>query len=110
MKYEVLRTIEPSSHLFPRNFSYRKPLKRNSILPMHIRLSSLASVLVSRTLARNIFSGLEQSTTVTVDFENIPSVSHAFADEYRMFKDAHPHMTIMAINMNDVVRGVVESE
>jgi DNA-binding Lrp family transcriptional regulator len=64
--------------------------------------------LVSRSQARRILNGLELFTEVILDFKSIQYIGQAFADElFRVFPSMNPNTTIMEINANDDVQGMI---
>ncbi len=65
-------------------------------------------VHVSRSQARRILSGLDKFSSVTLDFDKVPSIGQGFADEiFRVFKIRHPNIKIQPINMNEAVQFMV---
>lgn len=62
--------------------------------------------LVSRSQAKRVLARFERFTEVMLDFEDVPRIGQAFADEiFRVFANAHPGVTIVPINMTpDVER------
>ncbi|GHV75691.1 histidine kinase [Spirochaetia bacterium] len=64
--------------------------------------------LVSRSQARRILNGLELFTEVILDFNSIQYIGQAFADElFRVFPSMNPNTTIIEINANDDVQGMI---
>jgi hypothetical protein len=46
---------------------------------------------------------------VTLDFDRVPAIGQAFADEiFRVYRAAHPEVAVVAVNMNETVRFMVE--
>lgn len=71
--------------------------------------SSGDGVHVSRSQARRILHGLDKFDSVILDFDKVPMVGQAFADEiFRVFKEKHPHIEIQPINMDDAVKFMIE--
>ena len=71
--------------------------------------SSGDGVHISRSQARRILHGLEKFDSIILDFDNVPMVGQAFADEiFRVFKEKHPRIEIQPINMDDAVRFMIE--
>ena len=69
-----------------------------------IKLYIMGGIHVSRSQARRVLSGLDKFKTVVLDFERVPSIGQAFADEiFRVFKRAHSDIRLLPINMNDAV-------
>jgi hypothetical protein len=73
-----------------------------------IKLYTMGTIYISRSQARRILSDLEKFKTVILDFDQVPTVGQAFADEiFRVFKNKHPKITIIPINMNKTVEFMV---
>lgn len=73
-----------------------------------IRLYILGSIYISRSQARRVLSGLEKFKTVILDFDKVPTVGQAFADEiFRVFKIRRPEIEIIPVNMNKTVEFMV---
>jgi anti-sigma regulatory factor (Ser/Thr protein kinase) len=65
--------------------------------------------LVSRSQARRLLTRLEKFKTVVFDFGNVKSVGRAFVDEiFRVFKNSHPKINILAINDNKSIRQLID--
>ena len=76
---------------------------------IQVRLFSLGGVFVSRSQARRILSGLEKFKVVTFDFEQVPMIGQAFADEiFRVFKNKHPNIDLCPTNMVDGVKFMID--
>ncbi len=76
---------------------------------IQIKLYTLGTVHVSRSQARRVLSGLEKFKSIILDFDQVPTIGQAFADEiFRVFKNRHPHIKIIPTNMNETVRFWVE--
>ncbi len=74
-----------------------------------VRLYVVGGVLVSRSQARRILSGLEKFTIVVLDFDHVPMIGQAFADEiFRVFKNQHPTIELRPINMVEGVKFMVQ--
>ena len=75
---------------------------------IHIRLFTMGTVYVSRSQARRILVGLEKFKRIILDFDRVPNVGQAFADEiFRVFQNRHPKISIESINMNETVRFMI---
>lgn len=60
--------------------------------------------LISRSQAKRVMSRVELFSKVLLDFENVPSIGQAFADEiFRVFAAAHPQIEIVPINTSPEV-------
>ena len=76
---------------------------------IHIKLYTLGTVHVSRSQARRITQNLEKFKEIILDFDQVPSVGQAFADEiFRVFQAKHPDIKLIPINMNEVVEFMVQ--
>lgn len=75
---------------------------------VHIRLFTMGTVYVSRSQARRVLVGLDKFKSVIMDFDKVPTVGQAFADEiFRVFKLQHPEIEIIPIHMNKAVAFMV---
>jgi hypothetical protein len=73
-----------------------------------VRLYALGGVYVSRSQARRILAGLEKFKSIILDFEQVPMIGQAFADEiYRVFKNKYPDIQIQSIHMEEAVKFMV---
>ena len=69
----------------------------------------MGGVHISRSQARRILSGLEKFKIILLDFDQVPVVGQAFADEiYRVFQSKHPDIVIQEENMSEGVKFMVE--
>ena len=76
---------------------------------IRIRLSVLSKAHISRSQARRILEGLDKFKVILFDYENVPLVGQAFADEiYRVFQKRHPDIRLENENMSEGVRFMVE--
>ena len=74
-----------------------------------VRLYARDAAYLSRSQARRILAGLDKFRSVTLDFDGVPAIGQAFADEvFRVYHAAHPEVAIVPVNMNDAVRFMVE--
>lgn len=75
---------------------------------IQIKLYMMGTIHISRSQARRVLAGLDKFTLIILDFDKVPNVGQAFADEiFRVFKKAHPHIEIKPINMNEAVQFMV---
>lgn len=73
-----------------------------------IRLYTMGTVYISRSQARRVLSGLEKFKHIVMDFDKVPTVGQAFADEvFRVFKIKHPEIVIEPVNMNETTAFMV---
>ncbi len=71
--------------------------------------SSGDGIHVSRSQARRILEGLDKFDSIILDFDKVPTIGQAFADEiFRVFKEKHPHIEIQPVNMDEAVKFMVE--
>jgi anti-sigma regulatory factor (Ser/Thr protein kinase) len=76
---------------------------------IRVKLFTTSGVHISRSQARRILSGLDKFKIILLDFDKVPVVGQAFADEiYRVFQNAHPGILIQEENMSEGVRFMVE--
>ena len=76
---------------------------------IHVRLFTMGTVYVSRSQARRILVGLDKFKKIILDFDRVPNVGQAFADEiFRVFQSRYPKISIEPINTNETVRFMVE--
>lgn len=74
-----------------------------------VRLYQTGGVFVSRSQARRVLSGLEKFRVVVLDFDRVPMVGQAFADEiFRVFRLKHPHVEIRIDHANPSVKFMIE--
>ncbi len=72
---------------------------------IQIKLYTLGTVHVSRSQARRVLAGLDKFRSIILDFDQVPTIGQAFADEiFRVFKNKHPDIQVTPINMNETVR------
>lgn len=74
-----------------------------------VRLARLgAEQLLSRSQAKRLLSGLERFRAVELDFEGVPEVGQAFADEvFRVWALANPSSALKAVNAGPVVAAMI---
>lgn len=74
-----------------------------------VKLYAMGTVYISRSQARRILSRLEKFKKVILDFDKVPVVGQAFVDEiFRVYKQAHPEVLIVPVNMNEAVEFMVK--
>lgn len=65
--------------------------------------------LVSRSQAKRLLAGLEKFENIVFDFEGVPTVGQAFADEiFRVYRNAHPGIQLAPVNMTGSVATMVK--
>lgn len=76
---------------------------------IQIKLYTMGTIHISRSQARRVLAGLEQFRSIIMDFDKVPNVGQAFADEiFRVFRNKHTDIRITPINMNKAVEFMVE--
>lgn len=76
---------------------------------IQIRLYTRGSIYVSRSQAKRVLFGLEAFRTVVLDFDKVPGIGQAFADEiFRVFRLKHPQIQISYINANEAVAFMIK--
>lgn len=64
--------------------------------------------LVSRSQAKRLMTRFDRFRTVVLDFEDVPSVGQAFADEiFRVFRTQHPEIEVLAVQANEQVARMI---
>ena len=73
-----------------------------------IKLYTVGGVFVSRSQARRVLSALEPFKYIIFDFDKVPMVGQAFADEvFRVFQKNHSDKKLEAINMEEPVKFII---
>jgi anti-sigma regulatory factor (Ser/Thr protein kinase) len=76
---------------------------------IRVKLYTIGGVSISRSQARRVLSGLDKFKIIVMDYDRVPTIGQAFADEvYRVFKNKRPDIEIQDINMNEGVKFMVE--
>ncbi|HEY4507170.1 MAG TPA: DUF4325 domain-containing protein [Candidatus Paceibacterota bacterium] len=74
-----------------------------------IKLYTIGGVFVSRSQARRVLSGLDKFKSVVFDFDKVPMIGQAFADEiFRVFHNNLPDIKLQFINTNEAVKFMIE--
>lgn len=74
-----------------------------------VKLYIVGGVHVSRSQARRVLMNLEKFKSIIFDFDKVPMIGQAFADEiFRVFHERHPEIKLQAINMNDGVKFMID--
>lgn len=64
--------------------------------------------LISRSQAKRLLARVELFKIVILDFEKVPSIGQAFADEiFRVFSREHPEVELYAMNENSEVKRMI---
>lgn len=73
-----------------------------------VRLYSYGTIHISRSQARRLLHGLEKFNHVILDFEEVPGIGQAFADEiFRVFQNKYPDIVLEPIHMVPAVEFMV---
>lgn len=76
---------------------------------IRVKLFTSGGIHISRSQARRILEGLDAFKVIMFDYENVPLVGQAFADEiYRVFQEHHPDICLENENMTEGVRFMIE--
>lgn len=76
---------------------------------IYVKLYTIGGVHISRSQARRVLTGLEKFKIIVFDFERVPTVGQAFADEvFRVFHNKYPQIKLEAENMEEGVKFMVE--
>lgn len=76
---------------------------------IRIKLYTIGGVHISRSQARRVLAGLEKFKIIVFDFDKVPTVGQAFADEvFRVFHRKHPQIKLEAEHMSEGVQFMVE--
>lgn len=76
---------------------------------IRVKLYTIAGVHISRSQARRVLSGLEKFKIIVFDFDKVPTVGQAFADEiFRVFHHKYPQIKLEVENMAEGVRFMIE--
>lgn len=75
---------------------------------VYIKLYTIGGVYISRSQARRVLSGLDKFKAVVLDYDKVPVIGQAFADEiYRVFRNKRPDIKIESVNMQEGVKFMV---
>ncbi|MCX6713989.1 MAG: DUF4325 domain-containing protein [Candidatus Vogelbacteria bacterium] len=76
---------------------------------IRVKLFTAGGINISRSQARRVLVGLEKFKIILFDYEKVPMIGQAFADEiYRVFQERHPDIRLENENMGEGVRFMVE--
>jgi len=74
-----------------------------------VKLYTIGDTHISRSQARRVLSGLEKFKVIMFDFDKVPTVGQAFADEiFRVFHQKQPDIKLETTNMNEGVEFMVD--
>ena len=76
---------------------------------IRVKLYTVSGVHISRSQARRVLEGLEKFSVIVFDFDKVPTVGQAFADEvFRVFHYAHPKIKLEVENMTEGVKFMID--
>jgi hypothetical protein len=76
---------------------------------VRIKLYTIAGIHISRSQARRVLAGLEKFKVILFDFDKVPVIGQAFADEiFRVFHRKYPDIKLETENMDEGVKFMVE--
>ncbi len=76
---------------------------------IRVRLYIIGGVHISRSQARRVLVGLDKFKVIVMDYEGVPMIGQAFADEiYRVFSIKHSDIKIEDINTNEAVEFMIK--
>ncbi len=76
---------------------------------IQIKLYIVGTIYISRSQARRVLTGLEKFNAIIFDYNRVPTIGQAFADEiYRVFQNKHPNIKLYSTNMNEAVKYMVD--
>ncbi len=76
---------------------------------IRVKLYTIGGVHISRSQARRVLTGLEKFKIIVFDFDKVPTVGQAFADEvFRVFHSKYPEIKLEVENMTEGVKFMVE--
>lgn len=74
-----------------------------------IKLYNMGTIYISRSQARRVMIGLQKFKSIILDFQGVPTIGQAFADEvFRVWKNNHPDIDIKPINVNEAVKFMID--
>ena len=86
----------------PEEFDYKFQRTRVSV-------KLLNKEYISRSEAKRLLAGLDKFNEIILDFSGVKSIGQGFADEiFRVFKDEHPHISIITINLSDSLQKIIK--
>ncbi len=76
---------------------------------IRVKLYTIGGVHISRSQARRVLAGLEKFKIIVFDFDKVPTVGQAFADEvFRVFHSKYPSIRLEVENMSEGVKFMVD--
>lgn len=76
---------------------------------IHVKLYTRGTIHVSRSQARRILTNLEKFRHIVLDFDKVPTIGQAFADEiFRVFANIYPDIKIEPVNTNEAIQFMID--
>jgi len=76
---------------------------------IRVKLYTISGVHISRSQARRVLAGLEKFKVILFDFDKVPMIGQAFADEiFRVFHNKNPQIKLEFENMEEGVEFMVQ--
>ena len=111
-KVKISISTDSKRHLndvFKRYTGYRDNNYSFDKTEIKIKLYTTGTIYISRSQARRVLMGLDKFKSIILDFDKVPTIGQAFADEiFRVFADKHPDIKIYPINANESVRFMID--
>lgn len=86
----------------PDDFSFNK-----TVVPVELAQYG-NDKLISRSQAKRVLARVELFKKVILDFDSVPTIGQAFADEmFRVFPQAHPEVQLIPIKQNSEVKRMI---
>lgn len=74
-----------------------------------VKLSQVDDLLISRSQAKRVLSGLEKFEKIILDFKDVKSIGQAFVDEtFRVFQNEYPDIQFNWINANEDIEFMIK--
>ncbi len=85
----------------------KMPSFHKTIVPVKL-MQYEGESLLSRSQAKRLINRFDKFLEVVLDFSGVNIIGQAFSDEiFRVFKNAHPHVHLIPININDQVTKMI---
>jgi hypothetical protein len=103
-----LDTEKHLSDIF-RNYSANPDEPNFDKTKVSIKLYTMGTIYVSRSQARRVLAGLDKFRHIVLDYDKVPTIGQAFADEiHRVFQNKHADIKIETINANEAVKFMID--
>lgn len=74
-----------------------------------VKLYTMGTIYVSRSQARRVLAGLDKFRHIILDYDKVPTIGQAFADEiYRVFQNKQPNIKLETVNANESVQFMID--